>query len=69
MLDCLCDGMVFGALKRCPTCKNGQLVYFSGIGYCCQGRDTWALCNSVFDNPRRRLFAIPTALKEKYKFL
>jgi ssDNA-binding Zn-finger/Zn-ribbon topoisomerase 1 len=61
--------MTFGALKPCPKCKQGQLVFRSGVGYYCLGQDQWAKCDSVFDNPARKAFVVPDDLKEEYDFL
>ena len=69
ILDRLCDGMTFGTLEPCPICKKGQLVFRSGVGYYCLGGDEWAKCNSVVDDPVRKPFTVPKALKEKYEFL
>lgn len=69
MLDRLADAMTFGALKKCPTCKDGQLTFRSGVGYFCLGEDEWAKCESVFDDPARVPFVVPKTLKEEYEFL
>ncbi|XP_043217135.1 poly [ADP-ribose] polymerase 1-like [Amphibalanus amphitrite] len=70
MLDRLSDGMAFGALLPCPLCKNGQLVFRSGVGYQCVGQLTeWTKCTNVVKVPKRRLFKVPKELAEEYPFL
>ena len=45
MLDRLSDAMMFGALKKCPECGEGQLVFRSGVGYQCMGdMSEWTKC-------------------------
>ena len=37
--------MMFGALKKCPECGDGQLVFRSGVGYQCMGDvSEWTKC-------------------------
>ena len=45
ILDRLSDAMMFGALKKCPECEDGQLVFRSGVGYQCTGDvSEWTKC-------------------------
>lgn len=60
MLDRLSDVMTFGALEPCPECKEGQLVYRSGVGYQCMGNiSEWTKCQYKTLKPVRREFKIP----------
>ncbi|CAG0883144.1 unnamed protein product [Darwinula stevensoni] len=70
MLDRLGDIMAFGALHPCDVCKNGQLVFRSGVGYQCLGNLTeWTKCTNITDNPKRKPFKIPPELAEEYSLL
>ncbi|XP_066991017.2 poly [ADP-ribose] polymerase [Anabrus simplex] len=70
ILDRLADIMTFGALERCPQCKNGQFVYRSGVGYQCLGDLTdWSKCQHVVKEPKRVPFKVPKELKEEHSFL
>lgn len=62
--------MTFGALKPCSLCKNGQLVFRSGVGYFCLGnKDEWTKCEAVLEDPKKKKFLIPQELKDKHEFL
>lgn len=51
--------MAFGALKKCPECKSGQL-YFTKFGYECNGDLTeWTKCKNLVREPERVPFKIP----------
>ncbi|KAL1117298.1 hypothetical protein AAG570_004624 [Ranatra chinensis] len=68
--DRLADLMTFGSLEKCSVCKDGQLVYRTGIGYQCTGDMTeWTKCQNKEEYPKRREFKVPEELAEKYKFL
>ena len=69
MLDRLADGMTFGALERCPTCKKGQLEFRLGSSYVCLAQDEWTNCGAIFDEPARKPFSVPESLKKKRKFV
>jgi len=70
MLDRLADIMTFGALEPCPECKEGQLVYRSGVGYQCMGNiSEWTKCQYKTLKPARREFKVPKELKECHSFL
>lgn len=69
MIERLSDAMAFGALKKCKNCQ-GQLAFTSGKGYLCLGyKNEWLKCESVFSNPSKVPFKVPSDLKEKYPFL
>ncbi|XP_013411414.1 poly [ADP-ribose] polymerase 1-like [Lingula anatina] len=74
LLDNVADCMAFGALKNCPECKEGQLVY-SSDGYKCTGNlSAWTKCMYVTKNPARKAFKIPTEYHDveflkKYKYV
>jgi len=70
MLDRLSDVMTFGALLPCPECKEGQLVYRSGVGYQCIGNiSEWTKCQYTTLTPARKPFEIPEELKKAHSFL
>ncbi len=70
MLDRLADAMTFGVLSRCSECKNGQLVFRSGVGYFCLGnKDEWVKCEAVFLDPPKKPFLVPKELKKEFPFL
>lgn len=51
--------MAFGALKKCPECKKGQL-YFTKFGYECNGDLTeWTKCKNLVKEPARVAFKLP----------
>ncbi|XP_060555294.1 poly [ADP-ribose] polymerase 1-like [Ruditapes philippinarum] len=59
LLDRVADCMVFGALEKCPECKDGQLVY-SADGYHCTGNMTeWTKCMYKTKTPKRKAFKVP----------
>jgi poly [ADP-ribose] polymerase len=76
LLDRCCDGMVFGALKKCTTCKAGQLVYSStACCYVCTGNISgWTKCSAQTQEPETVAWKIPAGMKEnsdelkKFKF-
>ncbi|XP_065832639.1 poly [ADP-ribose] polymerase 1-like [Oscarella lobularis] len=58
------DGMAFGALKRCPECKDGQLI-IKGDAYHCTGNMTeWTKCSYTTLDPTRSKWIIPGELKD-----
>lgn len=68
-MDRLSDVMTFGALEKCPKCKNGQYV-FNKAGYICQGQLTeWTKCQDIVQEPKRKPFTVPKELQEEYSFL
>lgn len=73
LLDAVADCMAFGALEKCPECKEGQLVY-SGDGYKCTGSVTeWTKCMYITKIPKRKAFKIPKEYHDvdylkKYKY-
>lgn len=71
MLDRLSDCMTFGALERCPECKDGQLVFRSGgEGYHCTGdMSEWTKCQFKTVDPNRTPFKVPSEFKDTYDFL
>ncbi|RWR99229.1 Poly [ADP-ribose] polymerase 1-like protein, partial [Dinothrombium tinctorium] len=65
----LADCMVFGALEKCPECKNGQLV-FRIAGYICTGHiSEWTTCLYQTQTPARKSFKIPEDIRDSYDFL
>ncbi|RWS28966.1 Poly [ADP-ribose] polymerase 1-like protein [Leptotrombidium deliense] len=65
----LADCMAFGALKKCPECKNGQLT-FRIAGYICCGYLTeFSKCLYETQTPARNPFKIPTEMRDEYDFL
>ncbi|XP_053378443.1 poly [ADP-ribose] polymerase 1-like [Mercenaria mercenaria] len=59
LLDRVADCMAFGALEKCPECKDGQLAY-SADGYHCTGNMTeWTKCMYKTKTPKRKAFKIP----------
>ncbi len=70
MLDRLSDIMLLGALEKCSVCKEGQLVFRSGVGYACTGDiSEWTKCQERSDAPKRRDFKLPKEFKERHDFL
>lgn len=58
MVDCLADGMAFGALEACKECK-GQLV-FKGDAYYCKGDiSAWTKCVFKTTTPIRKDWVTP----------
>ena len=58
VVDCLADGMAFGALEACKECK-GQLV-FKGDAYYCKGDiSAWTKCVFKTATPVRKDWVIP----------
>ncbi|KAL4239025.1 Poly [ADP-ribose] polymerase 1 [Mactra antiquata] len=74
LLDRVSDCMAFGALEKCPECKEGQLVY-STDGYHCTGNMTeWTKCMYKTKTPKRKAFKIPKEYHDveclkKYKYV
>ncbi|CAD5118902.1 DgyrCDS7576 [Dimorphilus gyrociliatus] len=59
LLDRVTDCMAFGLLKKCPECKEGQLVH-SKYGYSCRGNiSAWTKCQYRTSEPERDKFEIP----------
>ncbi|KAK7474692.1 hypothetical protein BaRGS_00034057 [Batillaria attramentaria] len=60
LLDAVSDCLAFGAIDRCPECKEGQLVY-TPEGYKCTGNVTeWTKCMFITKSPKRRAFKVPS---------
>lgn len=58
VLDCLADGMAFGALEPCGECM-GQLV-FKGDAYYCKGDiSAWTKCVYKTTTPKRKDWVTP----------
>lgn len=65
LLERVADFLTFGALEKCPTCKNGDLIFGRG-GYTCNGSiDEWTACSHYEDKPARRECKIPKELKKE----
>ncbi|XP_052769011.1 poly [ADP-ribose] polymerase 1-like [Mya arenaria] len=74
LLDRVADCMAFGAIEKCPECKDGQLVYMAD-GYRCTGNMTeWTKCIHKTMTPKRKAFKIPkeyhdAEILKKYKYV
>ena len=65
ILDRLVDCMAFGAPKRCPECRSGQLVFSSAGFYRCTGQmSEWAACTYTTFLPARNPFRVPEEFTE-----
>lgn len=58
VVDCLADGMAFGALEACKECK-GQLVFKGDAYYCTGDISAWTKCVFKTATPLRRDWVIP----------
>ncbi|KAM9355428.1 poly [ADP-ribose] polymerase 1 [Pholidichthys leucotaenia] len=72
VLDCLADGMVFGALEDCKMC-GGQLVYKGDAYYCKGDISAWTKCVFRTRTPQRTDWVTPKEFHEvpflkKFKF-
>ncbi|KAK6179955.1 hypothetical protein SNE40_012198 [Patella caerulea] len=73
LLDAMSDCLTFGALERCPECKEGQF-YYTNEGYKCSGNMTaWTKCMNIIKNPKRKAFKVPKEFHDveflkKYKY-
>uniref|UniRef100_A0A3Q3WS75 Poly [ADP-ribose] polymerase n=1 Tax=Mola mola TaxID=94237 RepID=A0A3Q3WS75_MOLML len=72
VLDCLADGMAFGALEACKECK-GQLVFKGDAYYCTGDISAWTKCVFKTATPARKDWVIPkefyeVAVLKKFKF-
>ncbi|KAK6179956.1 hypothetical protein SNE40_012199 [Patella caerulea] len=74
LLDAMSDCLTFGALERCPECKEGQF-YYTNEGYKCSGNMTaWTNCMNIIKNPQRKAFKVPKEFHDveflkKYKYV
>uniref|UniRef100_A0A4W6D949 Poly [ADP-ribose] polymerase n=1 Tax=Lates calcarifer TaxID=8187 RepID=A0A4W6D949_LATCA len=72
VVDCLADGMAFGALEACKECK-GQLVFKGDAYYCTGDISAWTKCVFKTATPVRKDWVIPKEFNEvpflkKFKF-
>ncbi|ETE69570.1 Poly [ADP-ribose] polymerase 1 [Ophiophagus hannah] len=72
ILDCVADGMAFGALLPCEECK-GQFVFKSNAYYCTGYITAWTKCVANTQMPNRKKWTIPKEFREipylkKFKF-
>lgn len=68
-LDNLADFMTFGCLKECPKCKSTYMK-FGKQGYVCRGDlSEWTKCLTLYKEPARRPFSVPSEYKENFGFL
>ncbi|CAJ1078015.1 poly polymerase 1 [Seriola dumerili] [Xyrichtys novacula] len=72
VVDCLADGMAFGALEACKECM-GQLVFKGDAYYCTGDISAWTKCVFKTATPVRRDWVIPKEFHElpflkKFKF-
>lgn len=58
VLDCLADGMAFGALEACGECK-GQLVFKGDAYYCTGDISAWTKCVYKTTTPKRKDWVTP----------
>lgn len=58
VLDCLADGMAFGALEPCKEC-NGQLVFKGDAYYCTGDISAWTKCVFKTSTPLRKDWVTP----------
>lgn len=58
VLDCLADGMAFGALEPCGECK-GQLVFKGDAYYCTGDISAWTKCVYKTTTPKRKDWVTP----------
>lgn len=58
VLDCLADGVAFGALEACKECK-GQLVFKGDAYYCTGDISAWTKCVFKTATPIRKDWVIP----------
>ncbi|KAG7251530.1 hypothetical protein CRUP_006473, partial [Coryphaenoides rupestris] len=63
VLDCLADGMVFGALQSCAECE-GQLVFKGDAYYCTGDISAWTKCVFNTKMPVRKDWIIPKEFHE-----
>ena len=69
MLDRISDCMMFGALEKCDECKDGQLVFRSGVGYECLGQmSEWTKCQVRTLSPKRKEFKLPEEFRNEFDF-
>uniref|UniRef100_UPI00109F0920 LOW QUALITY PROTEIN: poly [ADP-ribose] polymerase 1 n=1 Tax=Podarcis muralis TaxID=64176 RepID=UPI00109F0920 len=72
ILDCVADGMAFGALLPCEECK-GQFVFKGDAYYCTRYITGWTKCVAKTQTPKRKEWVIPKEFREiaylkKFKF-
>ncbi|XP_035851369.1 poly [ADP-ribose] polymerase 1 isoform X2 [Sander lucioperca] len=72
VVDCLADGMAFGALEACKEC-TGQLVFKGDAYYCTGDISAWTKCVFKTTTPIRKDWVIPKEFHEvpflkKFKF-
>ncbi|CAB1435499.1 unnamed protein product [Pleuronectes platessa] len=72
VVDCLADGMAFGALEACKECK-GQLVFKGDAYYCSGDISAWTKCVYKSATPERQDWVVPKEFNEvpflkKFKF-
>uniref|UniRef100_A0A665TTI1 Poly [ADP-ribose] polymerase n=1 Tax=Echeneis naucrates TaxID=173247 RepID=A0A665TTI1_ECHNA len=72
VVDCLADGMAFGALEACKECK-GQLVFKGDAYYCTGDISAWTKCVFKTATPARKDWVTPKEFSEvpflkKFKF-
>uniref|UniRef100_A0ABM0LXA4 NAD(+) ADP-ribosyltransferase n=1 Tax=Saccoglossus kowalevskii TaxID=10224 RepID=A0ABM0LXA4_SACKO len=73
LLNAVTDGMVFGAMERCPDCNNGQLTVRNDAYHCTGHLTSWTKCTYTTKTPKRKPWKISDSMKEinflkKFKF-
>lgn len=58
VVDCLADGMAFGALEPCKECQ-GQLVFKGDAYYCTGDISAWTKCVFKTPTPVRKDWVTP----------
>lgn len=58
VVDCLADGMAFGALESCKECQ-GQLVFKGDTYYCTGDISAWTKCVFKTATPIRKDWVTP----------
>eukprot|EP00668_Euglena_longa_P011997 GGOE01014420.1.p1 GENE.GGOE01014420.1~~GGOE01014420.1.p1 ORF type:complete len:938 (-),score=354.46 GGOE01014420.1:309-2801(-) len=72
-LNRLADGMLFGWLPKCPTCKEGDLIFSHGRYKCTGYISEYAECDYESTDVKRTAFKCPAGWKDnaflgKFKF-
>ncbi|KAF6035109.1 PARP1 [Bugula neritina] len=74
LLNRVSDCMAFGALSRCPECKDGQLVFRTDAYHCTGNLSEWTRCSYSTHTPKRVAFKVPAeyhdvAFLKTYKYV
>lgn len=72
MLERASDGMTFGAMPKCPSCRNGDLRFTKGKYRCTGAADEFAKCEWEATDPTSvqcSAWKVPKSLAASYDFL